>query len=144
MSSKWLDLSDAIATRLGDVAALAGVDIIVDRQKDLATEVNKAVAKAKGAAIVILWAGSENEDEAAGGPRLACDYEITVVCRPVIRGEATPADELVEAVCKSLHHWLPEAGGIDSYQRMIVRRVGLFPDTRLLVHQIDARITLQL
>lgn len=142
--SKWLDLSDEIAERLGDVAALDGVDIIVDRQKDLNAEVNKAVAKAKGAVVVILWAGSDNEDEDAAGPRLACDYEITVHCKPVIRGSESPADELVEAICQSLHQWLPDGGVTDAYERMTVRRVGLSPDPKNLVYQIDARVTVQL
>jgi hypothetical protein len=142
--SKWLDFADDIATLFGTVDALDGIDIVVDRQKDLAAEVAKATGKAKGAAVVILWAGADNEDPACDGPRMRADYEISIYCKPVLRGDQSPADDIAEAVASALHHWQPDGVSVAAYERMTVSRVAMVPDPKYLVYQIDARITVQL
>ena len=142
--SEALGIADAIKAKLETVPTLAGVDVIVDRQKDLAAMVSTAVGKAKGAVILILWTGGTNDDPDASGPRLTTDFEVSVYCTPVIRKDEAPADDIAEAVAKALHLWTPPGGAGDAYEKMIVRRVTNPPDPKYLVYQIDARLPVQL
>jgi hypothetical protein len=121
--SKAIDNSNSIRTRLlavptgGEIAlpsglVMADIDIIVDRQADLAVKIAKAVASAKGVGIVILWTGFTNLDENSSRPRLGMRYEITAWSKPILTAGASPVDDVVEAICTRLHHWNPVANGV--------------------------------
>ena len=49
--SAFLDRADAIAAHLGTIESLEGIDVIVDRQKELDSALKKSIAKKKGAGI---------------------------------------------------------------------------------------------
>jgi len=134
--SKFLDTSDQVAAVLAALPELDGVGIIVDRQKDIDTMVETAVSQSAGAAVVIFWAGGDNEDPPAAGPRLRCNYEITLYCRPVLMDGGTPADSLAAAICSALHHWTPSPASVETYERMTVTRVAMVPDPEFLAYRV--------
>ena len=45
-----------------NVPELSGINVVIDEQKDLGSEIKKAVAKAKGAAIIISPESGKNTD----------------------------------------------------------------------------------
>ena len=140
--SRVMDIADAMATRLESQAALAGVDVIVDRQKDLAETLKKSVAKAKGSAITILWEGFDVPDVNTSGPQIRSRYTLRTWSRPVLADGNTPADELVTAICKALHHWIPE--GLHSFGEMTITGGDFTPDTKWLIYEVEAQVMLKL
>jgi len=140
--SRVMDIAEAMATRLESRPALAGVDVIVDRQKDLVATVSKAVGKAKGSAITILWEGFGVPDPDSPGPHVRARYTIRTWSRPVLADAATPADVLVAEVAKALHHWIPE--GVHAFGEMTVTGGDLAPDPRWLIYEIQAQVMVRL
>ncbi len=105
--SRMLDLATAIQQRLKAWPALAGIDVLLDRQLDVESLMAAKVAQGKGAAIAVFWAGAANRNLDTSGPLLRCRYTISIFARPVLRRGAATADDLAEAAMKALHHWVP-------------------------------------
>ena len=139
--SRMLDIADAIKTRLEAVTALAGIDVVVDRQKDIAVLIAKSVGRAKGSCITILWDGFGVPDANTSGPQVTSRYTIRTWSRPVINNE-TPADELVEEISKALHHWIPV--GLHAFGEMTVSGGDFVPDAKWLIYEVDVQVTLKL
>jgi hypothetical protein len=139
--SRMLDIAEAIKTRLEGRAALAEVPVLVDRQKDVATKVAAAVGRAAGSLITILWEGFTVPDPNTSGPQVTSRYTLRTYSRPVISTE-TPADELVQEICKALHHWIPE--GVHSFGEVTIGGGDFVPDAKFLIYEIDAEVTLKL
>lgn len=145
--SKHLDIADEIKDRL-DAAfldeaedytvALQGVDVIVDRQKDILTEVNKAVAKAQGSAVTILWTGF---DRTPTGERMG-NYVIRIYSRPVMLGDNKPADEIVERIDQVLNEWVPQAASANQHchYKMIGSGADLAPDRNYLIYEMPFQV----
>lgn len=141
--SKFYDTADAIATHLGTIEALDDVPIVVDRQKDIASELRKAVAKQSGCLAVITWTGSVNDDNAADGPALANTYTVTLFSKPIIRAGETTADDLIEAIAEALHDH--RIGVHDHFaDRLVVTGIDPIPADELLIYQIKLSTPFQL
>lgn len=135
--SAFYDTADAIAARLEADALLAGVSVVVDRQRDIASELRKAIGKQTGHGILIVtWTGGTNYDDQKSEPRIAATFTVTGFFKPVIRSGDTAADDLIEAVCKSLHDWRPEADG-HFYSRLVVKGVDPIQDADLLALRVN-------
>jgi len=139
--SRVLDIAELIKARLESRPALAGVDIVVDRQKDLATVVSKGVGKAKGCCVTILFEGFQVPDRNTPGPQVRPRYTLRVWSRPIIKDDL-PADEVVEEIARALHHWIPE--GLHAYGEMTVTGGDLVPDKTWLIYEIETEMTLKL
>lgn len=147
--SKALDNADLIRTRLltapteneipttVDLTTLTD-EIIVDRQKSILTSVTTAVAKATGTAITILWAGWTVADKNARTPRLAHRYTVTIWSRPVIAGDALPADDVAESAINRLWHWRPV--GAHAFSEAQPENGGLVPNKSFLIYDFEVVI----
>lgn len=135
--SAFLDKADEIATRLAAVPELASVAILVDRQKDIASEFNKAMGKAKGGVIIILFDGYRTHEEEVAESLVVSSYSITVWTKPVLRAGSPPSDDLVEAVHKSLHGWQHDGY---CHNNAIVRRGRIIPNQRFLIHELQTEL----
>lgn len=145
--SQALDHADLIRTRLmsapanGELATpldITGVPVIVDRQKDIAAEVTKAVSKTKGTAVVILWTGWKVADKNTRTPRLAHTYKISVVSNPVLAGGALAADEIMQSILLRLWHWRPTGGHV--HGELEVGNGDLVPNDSFLIYECDVVI----
>jgi hypothetical protein len=105
--SRMLDLATAIQQRLAAWPALAGIDVLLDRQLDVESLMAAKVAQGKGAASAVFWAGAANRNLDTPGPLLRCRYTVSIFARPVLRRGSATADDLAEAAMKALHHWIP-------------------------------------
>jgi hypothetical protein len=139
--SRMLDIADAIKARLESRPGLAGIDVVVDRQKDIAVLIAKSTGRAKGSCITILFEGFGVPDRNTSGPQVTARYTLRTWSRPVINNE-TPADELVEEIARALHHWIPE--GTHAFGEMAVTGGDFVPDPKWLVYEIEAEVTLKL
>lgn len=145
--STALDHADLLRTRLltaptGEEHAtpldLRGVPVIVDRQKDIVSEVSKAVAKTTGCAVVILWTGYAAGDVNARGFRVAATYKITVLSKPILAGAALAADDILESILLRLWQWRPPGGHSD--RPVIVGAATLIPNDSILIYECDLTI----
>lgn len=140
--SRVIDIADAIKDRLAAQAALATVEIVVDRQKDLVAKLQKLVGKTKGTLITILWEGFVVPDIQASGPRIVSRYVVRAWSRPVISDDV-PADVLVTTLVKALHHWQPEAG-VHNFGEMFVTDGDFVPDDKHLIYEVSVECALTL
>ena len=138
--SRFYDIADLIASHLQTVAGLEAVSIVVDRQKDIATELRKAIGKSSTLAL-ITWAGAPNQDASADGPRLASSYTVTLFSKPIIRQGETPADDIIELIAGELHDFRPNG---NFHDRLVVTGIDPVADEELLIYRIDLTTPAQL
>ncbi|MGD1979768.1 MAG: hypothetical protein PVJ98_10265 [Akkermansiaceae bacterium] len=136
--SVFLDKADQIAARLKVDPGLSSVVVLVDRQKDMAAEFPKAMGKAKGGVVIILFDGyrPDSGDYPQADDALVSNFSITVWTKPVLRRGQPPADDLVEAIHTSLHGWKQE----DCRFRAVVRRGRIINNPRFLIHELQLEI----
>ncbi len=136
--SAFLDKADEIKARLEAVPALDDVAILVDRQKDIASDFQKALAKKKGAVTVILFNGYQPYEEGIADSLVSSEFVITVFTKPILRSNAaTKADDMVSEIHKSLHGWEQSHSCRD---RASVTRGRIIPNDRFLIHEIRINI----
>lgn len=145
--SKAFQHAELIRTRLLTAPAqgelettidITGVEVIVYRQKKIQSEIDAAVAKAKGTAIVILWQGFRTLEKNAHRPRLAQTYNVSVWSKPIIAGDALTADDVMESILLRLWHWTPTGG--HAFGEAEVSDGGLVPDNKFLKYDCEVAI----
>jgi hypothetical protein len=146
--SKAFQHAELIRTRLMTAPAtgelptpvdITDVDVIVYRQKEVNSQVNAAVAKAKGTAIVIVWQGFRTLDANAKKPRLTQTYNITVWSKPIIAGDELKADDVMESIIARMWHWIPVPGS-HTQGEAVVEDGGLVPDKTFLKYDCEVTI----
>jgi len=145
--SKALDHADLMAARISSAPAageepttidITHVPCVVDRQKDILSVINEAVARDSGIAIVILWQGFTTLDQDSPNPRIANRYTVTVYSQPVIAGANLPADNVMESVIQRLLGWVP--AGNHYNDRAQINNGGMMPDRSLLIYDCEVTI----
>lgn len=128
--SVYLTFSDAVKDRLESVSELADSSVVVQRNQDLKNELDRALAKTKGALIVITWQGATFNER-----NLTTDanYEVKVITKPILRKDAMPTVGLVEHVIKALHKW---HGDQHCLMSMYAESVSLDDDPKFLSYSI--------
>lgn len=136
--SKPLDIADKMAARLTALSDLAGVTCLVDRQKDIANEVAKGVAKSSACCVTILYHGYTNPDASqTGRPVATHHYTVTISARPVLVGlTGMHADDALQLVSRCLHNW-DATEAIDGFSEIHINQSSLRPDAKYLVYDID-------
>lgn len=102
--------------REASIAKLAGITVIVNRQLDILSEIAKEVAKAKGAAIVIMLDGW-SEPPRSNAAVLDLSHSISLCVRPVMRAGQVPAMTALGALIRAIQGWQPDA---DADERWMV------------------------
>lgn len=141
--SKFYDTADLIVTHLKTVSALSSVDIVADRQMDIAAELRKAIAKQIGGLAVVTWIGSPNEDLSADGPRFLSKFTVTLFTKPVLRAGDTPADDMAEAIATALHDYRFAANSHYS-SRLVCTGIDPIQADELLAYRINLSTPIQL
>ena len=143
--SQFLDIADDIKDRLDfvftDVAEayavdLSGVSVIVDRQKNITSEVNKAVGKSSGACVTILFTGYERE---RGTGEKKANYSLMIYSRPVLTAGGKLADDIIERIDTALNYWQPASasGGGHTFYDLDSDGANLIPDRNYLVYEMN-------
>lgn len=119
--------------------AMETVPVIVDRQADIETEIDRAVkfAKGAGAIVTIFYAGFRNADATgAGYARILRRYVVSVYAVPILRRKESPADDVIEACAYHLHHW----DGTDLIDEINILTGDARPDPEYLVYDLDVEV----
>jgi hypothetical protein len=141
--SKHLRIADEIKSRLDDQFTdaaqrydvnLAGVSVIVDRQKDLLSQINTGIAKASGCAVTVLWTGFRRTPTGERTGR----YIVRVFARPVMLDGNYPADEIVERIDEALNDWVPPSASPHGHchYRVMGEDAELVPDKNYLIYEM--------
>jgi hypothetical protein len=141
--SVMIDLCTAVQTLLEARDVLDGLPVIIDRQKDLRSDIDAAVAKASACIVLYPTTGTRDPSPMAGD-EFQAGMVIEVVCTPLLQetGAAT-ADDIAEDVITALDGWLrPNAPTPGSADKLRVVSFSLDPDPDYLVWQITLRTRL--
>lgn len=142
--SQFYDTAEDIADQLRATEELAGIAVIVDRQRDIAAELQKHLGKVTAAGcLIVTWTGAPNADESADGPRFNSTFTVTGFFKPVLRRGETPADNIIEAAAAALHDWRrPNRSHVND--RLIVIGITPFDSPEFLAYRINLKTTDQL
>lgn len=131
-----LETADLIESRLESVSALDGVEIIVNRQKNLNNVIAQAVAKTAGAAIIIDAVRGEVIER--GKLDMTNSYAISLWANPVLRSStSTPASELLISILGALHGWQP-APRTHPLRKITITGWQITPDENFLIYTVQA------
>ena len=139
--SVFLDKADEIKARLESVAELSTVEIIVDKQKDIVSEFNQAINKAKGGVIIVLFEGYEPNDPENSDSLLISSFSITIWTQPILRGSNPKNTDLVEATHRAIHDWKHDSFCQNNAR---VLRGRIVPNQRFLIHELSVELKQQL
>ena len=139
--SKGIDIANAMAARLNALYGIPSNLALVDRQKDIRVEVANRVAKASGSAIIILYEGFSNPAAMASGAlNITRRYTVTIYAKPVIQAaDVMAADDLLEAVARSLHNWEPDEPTA-GFGEITVTGGDLRPDKSYFIYDLDVEV----
>ncbi|TVP80459.1 MAG: hypothetical protein EA353_03820 [Puniceicoccaceae bacterium] len=135
-----LAAADSIAEHLADLPELAGVTLLVDRQKDLENEISQAVAKANGAALLIEPVSGTPTDP--GGKTLQFEnrYTLSLWSLPLLRqDDAYTASQRIVAVMAAVQHFKPGQNPFPTH-RLEITGWQIEPDEQFLIYAITAQL----
>jgi hypothetical protein len=137
--SKALDIADLLAGRLQAAAALQGVDVFVDRQKNLPSKVAGSIGKFSAACIAILYDGFSNPDASRSGrPTVTRRFTVSIFAKPVLSSLGGKfADDVLEAAAETLHNWEPTT---TLFSEIRVTGGDYRPDATWLIYDIDLEV----
>jgi hypothetical protein len=130
-----LATAELLAERLRTLPELEGIEVIVDRQKDLAVILQGAIAKASGAAVIINVLSGQATAEAS--KMLELDQSITVSLwgLPILRPGAIDTAAIWPHILRACHWWHPYGTLFPQY-RMVVRSWELEPDDSFRIYSM--------
>lgn len=136
--SKAIEIAEAMVKRLNAQIALREVTAMVDRQKDMASELQKRVLQAGGIVVSVLYEGFSNPNgSATGNASVTRRYTVSVYAKPILLDAySSPADTIVERVARALHNWDIAENSADAAE-ILVTDCDLTPDRTFLVYDLD-------
>jgi hypothetical protein len=138
--SKIITIAQAMKERI-ETLDLEGVTVVVDRQKDILSEIAKNTSKAGPLAVVILFEGFSNPDGRESGlPSVIRRYSVSLYAKPILKSdEQLPADDVLEQVAEVLHDWYPDEV-VPGFVGIVVTGGDFRPDSKHLVYDLDIEV----
>lgn len=140
--SAWIDMAEAIVVRLRSLQVLAAATVIVDRQKDIDSELEAAIGKLQGL-VTVLW---------DRGPVISANpvvtqavYTVRLYTMPILSSETdVSADEMLEAATVALSDWHPDPHAHCNDWLSVTSGPELLPHDQCLLYemQVSGRVTL--
>jgi hypothetical protein len=141
--SQWNDLAEAIATEISKLTKLEGIDVIVDRQKDLNTEIEVSVAKLSGVAVVVQW--QEPSLKSRGSRVSPAKFLIHVYGCPILQGDdAVPADDVLEAIMPVFNGWKKVSGQNCAYDVEHDGSAQMLPSNDYVIWELPLKAAVEL
>jgi len=134
--------ADALAAYLATVEGLADIPAIVGRQKSLKVEIDTAVAKTKGTAILIALDGWRNVVVESSECHLDIEHSISIWTTPILRGGGIPESQLLGLLIAAMQRHQPDMADCD--ERWETRSGGYVPHSVHRVYEFAASYRLYL
>jgi hypothetical protein len=106
--------ADALADYLAMVEGLSDIPVIVGRQKDLESEINEAVAKATGAAIMISLEGWNVIIPDSSDCHLNAEFSLSIWTTPVLYPGATEESVILGLLISAMQRYTPDPEDCDA------------------------------
>lgn len=132
--SAWSEAAETLKAKIESLQ-LKDVAVVVDRQLNIASQVELMTAKAGAVAVVILWAGCRIKGN-IGNKVFVTEPNFDVRCYASgIVEEATGVklDDVIEKILPAVHEWSP-AGVHLNREFKITGDVDLVPDKKYLIY----------
>ena len=147
--SRALSIADQMAVEalaLPKIAA-SGSTVTVYRQQNIASEIQNAISKAKGAAVVIVWDGCDRPEETeqlkGDSLRVLSRYNVQLFYAPVLKPGGTTIDEIAEELMTHFDNWYPTEQAVSRDVWMRFRGAALSPEDGWLLYELAFDITIQ-
>jgi hypothetical protein len=141
--SKFLDIADAMKTAIESVVETTDIKVVVDRQSNLQSHFDQHIGKVKAGVAIIKFNSSSSTSDDAEGPRMNGKYTITIVGYAVLRAGKTLLDDIVETICKKLHHW-KDVTTNHCQNEAYVTNLQVVEDGKHIAYQISLKKVIQL
>ncbi len=132
----WKETADLMKGRLERLVLMDGIDVIVDQQKNLNNLINQAVAKLKGA-TVILFTGASPVDN--GCELMDADFLVQIYGAPILRPDGVTVERLSQVAARALSKWKPSPLDHCDYSFRVTGRIELVPDTTYVIYEFPVR-----
>lgn len=146
--SAVLSMAEAVANQLESVPLLAGVNVLVQRPKDVESKILESLEQSKGLAVLVVYRGGENLSEENDKTILKkADYVVLVYMVPTLRPEVA-MESVCEEIQKALHGWAPTSGELAGHSKLCMTRMRYasddnVTDDKLLIHANHFHINLR-
>lgn len=106
--SRLNTIAIAIKDRIEEIDSLFGC-VIVYHRKNIASEFEARMGKAKGKAVIVRLIEGKNTSRGKTTARFSGKYTVSVILEPALnRKDAYDTDLLIESIAEKLHGWWPE------------------------------------
>jgi hypothetical protein len=130
---------------LATVPAWSAVTLVIDRQGEAMSEVEKQLAEGTGIYALLYFVEHRNENIDIAPPRGTAKFLLEIYSRADLAPDTTPADTLAEAAATALHHAdLQLAPPWRTKRRMRYIRMATLPDPAFLRLAIELETTTDL
>jgi len=107
--SRLRSIALAIRDRIEEIDSLSG-SVIVYHRKNIASEFEARMGKAKGKAVIVRLIDGKNTSRNKATPRFSGKYTVSLILDPALtRQDAQDTDLIIEAIAEKLHGWWPES-----------------------------------
>ncbi|MEM0964790.1 MAG: hypothetical protein AAGJ81_01395 [Verrucomicrobiota bacterium] len=133
-----LETADALEPLLTGLPDLEGIEVIVNRQKNLTNMIAQGVAKAGGAVVVIdAVRGTPIEERKLD---MTTSYAISLWSNPVLRkADDVPASQRLVSIMKAIHNWQPSPK-THPLRKLVVEGWQITPDESFLIYTVQANL----
>ena len=130
------ELQDELATVLEKSQFFADMPILTEKQKDIESEIERALGSLGGACVIILTPRANVSHPNLPGPQFS---DVSIVARVIENvlvnqsdaGTKNPASLIAEQVAANLHHVHTTSGKI-----VLCQQLGLVPDPDSLMYDV--------
>ena len=141
--AKILNIADKIKASLATVDELDETCIIVDRNRQLDSEFQKAISKS-GIAVVVAPTSNRNDSDDAAGPSLNVTFEVIISQNPQLKGANSPyIMDVVEKVICHLH-LLDLCPNDSCYRDIIFRSTEPIPHPKISMYKVTCTMLVDL
>ena len=113
--SRALEIADQMAKEARKLPLLSDSIVVVWRQQDIGSEIERAIGRCTGSCIVIVDGGAvrPEDTEHVIGPRVIQSYTVALFYAPILKPNGTPIDAIAEKLTTYFDHWVPTESPTD-------------------------------
>ena len=138
--SRALAIADQMAIEARLLPELSTSTVSVYRQQNVASEIENAINKARGSAVVIVWDGCDRPEEAEDlkgrNLRVVSRYNVQCFFAPVLKPDGRTVDDIAEALMVHFDNWTESHKPTNRDTWMRFRGASLTPEDGWLLYEL--------
>ena len=138
--SRALEIADQMAIEARLLPELSTSTVSVYRQQNVASEIETAINKARGSAVIIVWDGYDRPEDTqqlkGNSIRLVSRYNVQCFFAPVLKPNGRTVDEIAEALLVHFDNWTATDKPTNRDTWMRFRGASLTPEDGWLLYEL--------